>query len=223
MVDIFFPKKCIICEKTIIPKNFPSWICKNCYQSIEFIDIIECNRCGSPFADRCLCNLLDDKITQVRSLFIYDNVGKELIHKWKYSGFYFIKDIFKKFLIKKHFFKKYDGVIAVPVFWIKKILRGFNQAFEISKIISDNFKIKNYSSHISRKIYSKPQMKIGDYNLRKENVKGVFKILKPIYCENLLIVDDIITSCATVNEMSKTIIESGFKGNIEIFTLGLAL
>jgi len=219
IIDFIFPKRCIICNKKI---SF-SWICKNCLREIEFIKLIECDRCGSPFYDRCLCNSLSENIQQVRSLFIYDNVAKELIHKWKYSQIYFIKELFEKYLIKNNYFQNFDGVMAVPLHWLKKVLRGFNQAYELSKIISDYFKIKNYSNHVKRKKYSKAQMLIENYENRKENVKGIFKILKPLECKNLLLVDDIITSCSTVNELAEELRNSNFEGNISVFTLGLAL
>ncbi len=222
MLNVIFPKKCIICNKKIISDSFPSWICKNCYSSIEFINHIKCEKCGSPFSNKCLCNFLDKNISKVRSIFIYDGVGKELIHKWKYSGVYYIKDIFEK-LIKRKKFNEYDGIIAVPIFWLKKIVRGFNQAFEISSIISNYFNIKNFSSYIKRIKFTKPQIKIDNYKLRQENVKGIFKIIKPINCDHLLIVDDIITSCSTVNEIAKTLRYSNFSGKIDVFTIGLAL
>ena len=223
LLDFFFQKRCILCHKIINSKVFPSWICRNCYESIEFIESLECQRCGSPFMDRCLCNMLIDNIKLVRSLFIYDGAGKELIHKWKYSNLYFIGDIFKRKIKNMNFFSNFDGIISVPIYFIKKIVRGFNQAHEIGKFISDFFRIKNYSNYIARKKYTKPQMIYENSSLRRENVKGAFKLKAKIDCKNLLIVDDIITSASTVNEIIETLIKSGFKGKVSVFTIGMAI
>ncbi len=220
---MLFPKRCIICHQHIKSNIYPSWICRSCYEEIEFIKNIECEKCGSPFNNKCLCHLLNHNISYIRSLFIYDNVGKELIHKWKFSGLFFIKDLFEKLIKRENFFTKYDGIIAVPIHFTKKILRGFNQAFVIADIISKNFNIQNLSNNIKRKKFTKPQMKIKDYKNREKNVKNIFKVIKPFNCSYLLIVDDIITSCSTVNEIAITLRKSNYTGKIDVFTLGLAL
>ena len=223
ILDFFFKKRCILCHRIINSKIFPSWLCRRCYESIEFIENIECYRCGSPFMDRCLCNMLSDNIEFVRSLFIYDGAGKELIHKWKYSNLYFVGDIFKRKIKNINFFSNFDGSLSVPIYFLKKIFRGFNQAHEIGKFISELFKIKDYSSFLIRKRYTKPQMIYDDYSLRRKNVKGIFKLKGKIDCRNLLIVDDIITSASTVNEITETLIKSEFKGKISVFTVGMAI
>jgi len=222
MIDIIFKRKCIICDYTISSKNYPAWICKNCLNSIEYIKQIKCLRCGSPFDDKCLCKYLSSEINSVRSLFLYDGVGKELIHKWKYGGYYFIKDLFEKKL-RSIDFSNYDGILAVPIFFLRKIKRGFNQANIVAKIISKRFKIKDYSHFITRVKYSLPQMKIENYDDRKKNVKNIFRLKKSFLCDNLLIVDDIITSCSTVNEIANLLRKNDFNGDIDIFTLGMAV
>ncbi len=221
LIDLIFGRNCLICNSFIKNRYYPSWICKDCYKKIFFIKKIYCKRCGSPFHSKCLCGLLNKEISTVRSLFIYDDVGKELIHKWKYSGYFFIAELFKKKILN-YDFSKFDGIMAVPLSLYKMVKRGFNQALIISKFISEHFKIKNFSNLISRK-YSKPQMEIDDYILRRENVKGIFKLKNLPECDKLLIVDDIITSCSTVNEITNLLKKSGFQGEISIFTISMAL
>jgi len=51
-----------------------------------------------------LCGNLHPSIAQIRSIFIFDGAGKELIHKWKFGmGYYYIKDLFKKLELDKPF------------------------------------------------------------------------------------------------------------------------
>ena len=222
MINLIFKRKCLICDSNITAKNYPGWICKNCLNSIEYIKDIKCLKCGSPYDDKCLCKYIYSEIESVRSLFLYDGVGKELIHKWKYAGYWFIKDIFEKKL-KLIDFSQYDGIIAVPIFFLRKIKRGFNQANIIAKIISDRFKIKNFSNCIVRKKHTPPQIKIENYEERKKNVKNIFKLKNSFECDNLLIVDDIITSCATVNEIAILLRKNNFKGKINVFTISMAV
>ncbi len=222
LVNFFLGNNCIICNKKINSNIFPQWVCKNCLSQIIYIKKISCLRCGSPLQEKCLCNFLSNDIENVRSLILYDSIGKELIHKWKYSGYTFIIDIFRKKIENMNNFQKYDGILSVPIFFFKKLTRGFNQSNILSSIISKKFKINDYSKSIKKR-YSKSQMSMKNYRARKENIKNKFKIVSPINCNYLLIVDDVITSCSTVNEISHELRKKGFKGKIDVFTLSLAI
>jgi ComF family protein len=219
MLDLIFNKKCIICRKDIKNYQYPAWICKDCLKQIEFINEIFCDRCGSPFKGKCICFQLEDSIKEIKSCFLYNGIGKELIHKWKYSKIFFIKDYFERIFIKNYPYKhiNFDIVFYIPIHFLKKIYRGFNQAEVLAKIISENFSMEMNNS-LKRKKYRKAQFLCKDYIERSKNIQNVFKITKNRNFNNILLIDDIITSGATVNEVAKL-----FKfSNIYVYTLSTA-
>jgi len=225
ILDYIFERKCIFCKKNIKVKQFPGWICKNCLKLFEFIENVYCDRCGTPFMEKCFCNRLSENIVKMRSIFIYDGVGKEAIQKWKYSGVYYMKDIFEKFLKLRYPFKQesIESVTAVPIHFFKKIKRGFNQSEIIAQFIHKEFGLDNCSNFFKRRKYSKPQSFCDNYLQREKNINGCFIVKKNFFSNSILIVDDIFTSGATINEMIKIVKNINPEIKVYVLTLSLAL
>jgi ComF family protein len=168
---------------------------------------------------------LTPSIKLVRALFRFHGSGKELIHKWKYGTNFFIKDLWQK-QIKKNFpfgREDFSGIVPVPAHFAKVVSRGFNQSFEIAKIISRNFNKKIYANNIVRKKYTKAQSLFEDFENRKNNVKNAFKVKRSFTAKSILIVDDIITSGSTVNELAESILSVNRDITFKIFTLAYAI
>ncbi len=216
-----------MCERNILSKAYPSWICKECLKKILFIEKRDsqiCFRCGSPLSNRCLCPNLNNNIKMLRGIFIYDGVGREIIHKWKYSNIYFIKDYFERLIIRRFpvNYPQFDVVIPIPIHFYKRITRGFNQSNTLAEFISKRFKIKYTPNLILRKRNSKSQSLCKNYKERERNIASAFKLnCNPDNFTNskILIVDDIITSGSTVNEVAKLFPNS----EIYIFTMAMAV
>ncbi len=168
---------------------------------------------------------MNSSVTQIRALFRFHGAGKELIHKWKYSQVFFIKDLWAR-LIRKRFpynTNEFETIIPVPAHFTKILYRGFNQSYEIAKIVSANCKLPVDNSLVTRKRYTKPQSKYSEYTLRSKNISKAFKITANIKNQKILIVDDIITSGSTVNELAKTILNKNEFIKFSVFTLAYAI
>ncbi len=219
MIDFIFPRKCILCRSNIKSSNYPAWICKNCLKSIEYIEKIYCNRCFSPYEDKCICQNLYYNIKEIKSCFLYNGQGKELIHKWKYSKIFFIKDFFEKVFIKHYPYKNltFDIILFVPIFFIKKIFRGFNQSEILAHSLAKHYSL-NLNYNLKRVKFRKSQVKCKNYSERQGNIKNVFKFRDENRYKNILLIDDIITSGSTVSEIAKFFPES----DIYVYTLSIA-
>jgi competence protein ComFC len=110
-------------------------------------------------------------------------------------------------------------IIPVPLHKRKLRYRGFNQSQLLANAISDNLappiKIRT-ADILERKKYNPAQMEIKNYQKRIENVKNIFS-LRPdfdkIMLRNkiVLLVDDIATTGATLQECTKVLKENGVK------------
>jgi ComF family protein len=130
-----------------------------------------------------------------------------------------IKELKKElaFLIISHFLlldKKPDfsNFVLVPVPLSKKKLkwRGFNQAEEIAKELANFLKIPLISDCLIKTKETKDQVELSEKE-RKENVKGAFYIKnkEKIAGKNVLLVDDVFTTGATMEEAAKVLKEAG--------------
>ncbi len=149
-----------------------------------------------------------------------DPLVKKLVHNFKYR---FISDISQplaklitKALIRNDFILP-DLIIPVPLHPRRLRWRGFNQSFLLAKHISKeiapflNIQIFNI---LERKKYNQPQMQIRAYQERLRNVRNIFGLKKEadvnlIKNKNILLIDDIATTGATLEECAKVLKSAG--------------
>lgn len=112
--------------------------------------------------------------------------------------------------------KNIDFIIPVPVSETRKAERGFNQVEELLEIGNIPYlKIKRVKN-------TKHMYLFKDKELREKNLSGAFEIDKDLNGKNLLIVDDIFTTGATVEEISREIRKRYSVKKITVFTIALS-
>jgi len=196
--ELFFPITCLECKK-------PGFlICSSCFKKIPL------HKKGS----------LKSNQTDIDKLIIatyYNNpLVKQMIYRYKYD---FIKDLSKplaKLMIKqlnKSLESRPEDFLLIPIPLHKKRLkwRGFNQAHFLCLEISQGLNMLTSDKVLLRVKHSQPQMSIKSSKKRRENIKSVFKI-NPEFKENLknkniILVDDVSTTGATLKEAAKILKE----------------
>lgn len=156
-------------------------------------------------------------LLQVYSLYRFQRNGvlQILLHQFKYKG----KDYLGEFLDKQlaislqnnHEFIYPDVVIPVPLHKKKERKRGYNQSLIIAKKMSQIWKIPIMDNAINRVSYSSTQTKKRRYE-RCENVNTIFELnekkKEEIKNKHILIIDDIVTTGATIEACVKEILKS---------------
>jgi ComF family protein len=142
---------------------------------------------------------------------------RELVHSLKYDGLKPItqematlinqslgKNILKLLNPEKTF------IIPIPLHPIKLKQRGFNQseqlAREIAQKLGKGWRVKNI---LIRKINNKSQTECLNKKERIENVRGIFTVKQKLEGQDLIVVDDVFTSGATMREVIKTLKSAG--------------
>lgn len=162
------------------------------------------------------------KLNNIYYVWDYNEYFKKLIFNYKYKRKKKISKLIAELIYKEFYYvlekEKIDIVISVPINKKRKRERGFNQVDEILKAL----KIKYVE--IERIKNTKKMHKILDEELRKENVKGSFTINKKIDLanKNILLVDDIITTGATLKEIKNSILQNIKLKNTNIVVFCLA-
>jgi len=234
ILNFVFPLDCKICEKPIRESKGYS-VCENCFKTIELIEQPYCIKCGKPLIPTdffkqnrevlCLdCKRKKYSFEFSRSTGIYDKVLKKCIHLFKYYGEKkFAKPLGKlmvDYLLKNNEFEnKFDLIIPVPLHKNDLKKRGFNQSVLLSKVIGDYFSIPVGESVLIKKKITPFQVNLSKKE-REKNILKAFSVEKPeeINGKNILILDDVFTTGATVEECAKELIKSRAK-NIFVLTL----
>lgn len=210
--DIFFPRRCVVCGK------YNTILCFECAKEIEYIKTPICLRCGKitkygEFCSKCRSHFSLDGIIYAA---IYDNAPiKELLHHLKYNQITepaeLLGDIISDGVSMLPFDRKKLAVVPVPLYIKREQQRGYNQSELIARRLSTRLglpggcalvRIKNTSTQVG---------------LRKEermkNVMGAFCCTDKdlIRGKIVLLVDDVVTTGATLNECGKVLKEAGAK------------
>jgi len=225
LLDILFPKFCLGCKAEGI------YLCEDCKACLEISENVFC-LCETPqrlsFTSKCSkCSL--KKLDGLYFALSYRNkIVKKLIHQFKYEPF--IKDLSENLadLIITHFKalnkceKNFEGKILIPIPLARKKLknRGFNQAEEIAKKLSEKLKIPVITDCLIKIKENLPQMELSEKE-RQENIKGVFEVncKEKIQGKKILLVDDVYTTGATMEEAARILKKSGAK---EVFGVVVA-
>jgi len=103
-----------------------------------------------------------------------------------------------------------EALLPVPMHRRRVWSRGYNQALEIARPLSQHFHIPLLTDHVIRTRYIRPQTEL-DARLRKQNVKGSFQVVKELCQKHVAIVDDVVTTASTVKELSRVLSNAGVK------------
>ena len=222
-IDFLFPRTCFCCNSRI--EN--GIICKICESDLNEIQNI-CLKCGADQQkNNCrFCKNNDFIFDEARSIFQFGKNLQILIHELKYNEMIKVSGLLGKFaadyLQRNNHFSKIDMIAPVPLHKVRKRDRGFNQAELLSKEISERMNWKHTPDLILRNRFTQTQTKLGRED-RHRNVSGAFtlNIKYDIKNKNILIVDDVFTTGATVNSLS-TILKDNEAGNVFVLTIARA-
>ena len=196
--ELFFPITCLRCNKP------GSLICPSCFRKIPLHK-----------KDSSKSNQTDlDKL--VIATYYNNPLVKQMIYRYKYD---FIKDLSKplaKLMIKQlnnSLDLRPEDSLLIPIPLHKKRLkwRGFNQAHLLCLEIGQGLNMLTSDKVLLRVKHSQPQMSIKSSKKRKENIKQVFQInpsfKSDVNNKTIILIDDVSTSGATLEEAAKTLKE----------------
>ena len=207
-IDFFIPRHCPGCKNTLMLDE--SSMCKSCLASIKKADpeilSLEYER---KFASSGI-------ISGFTSLFVFekDKALQSFIHSIKYN---------KRFLNAKYLGKlisndlneqltrwNIDYISPVPLHSLRKAERGFNQSKYIAIGIGKELGIKVKSNLLKRTRYTETQTNL-TFKEREENISNAFKVKhkRLIEGKTFLLVDDVITTGATIRECGKVLLDEG--------------
>ncbi len=209
MLDFLFPKECLVCSKT------GSWLCNRCKKKLlaTLPNCYICKKLSNGYFTHKDCKK-SSCLNQVITLWKYNEVSKKLIHNFKYKNRFrvgnFLFSLFEEKLKKADF---NDSVlIPLPSHKSKTLERGFNPTEVLASFIGEKLGIEVNSSFVMKKTKNISQASLG-YDKRVENVTDIFEINQEEICnirryEKILVVDDIITTGATLDEISSEILKN---------------
>lgn len=217
--DYILPRFCCACKTKLSISQ--DTICDSCFSKIQKSTPARLqHEFERKFANKNI-------ITGFYAPFVFEK-DKELqhaIHALKYQNKFgvgiFLGSVIaceiKKIKSDWHF----DLVIPIPLHHLKKAERGYNQSYFIAKGVGKVLKTKSSDRIVKRIKYTESQTKM-NLNEREQNISQAFKIIfkDAVAGKNILLLDDVITTGATISECGKILLDAGAK---KIYAASIAI
>ncbi len=209
IVNAVYPNRCVGCE-AIIPKD--EVFCDYCFEMLpKARGDNRCKTCGC-IKKECQCKYRAFHFTSVTAPFYNDGIARKAMYAFKFRHKPYYADAFAREMvinIKNDFYGvDFGGVVYVPLPLIRGLKRGYNQSRELAKRIADLSDIPLIENALGCNPHKKLQHKT-DIKQRFQNVKGMYYPNIPLRGRRILLVDDIKTTGATLDECSKALLKAG--------------
>ena len=208
LFDFILPRFCPSCRNKLIYTE--KTICNSCLSKIKLADpeFIKSEYQRKYGSKRIISGFISHYI------FEKDKELQHIIHALKYDKKFHI-GIFLGKSLGEYFKSQFQSwnismIVPIPLHHLKKAERGFNQSYYIAKGISSQTSIAIKSNVMKRMRFTQSQTTM-TLKEREENVEGAFKVRKTenIKGKNILLVDDVMTTGATINECGKVLLDAG--------------
>jgi ComF family protein len=222
ILDALFPILCLSCGK----EGF--WLCEKCLSQTKLLDFQVCPACEEMITEKgCQCRAcrtsqkssLDSLVAAVS---YEDPAARHLVHNLKYR---FVSDISEPLaklisrVLVRNDIALPDFLVPVPLHPRRLRWRGFNQSFLLASRISEELTPLtgvDILDILERTRFNRPQMQIRNYQERLQNMQNIFALktdTSPDLIKNkkILLIDDIATTGATLEECAKVLKSAGAK------------
>ena len=222
LLDLFYPRSCLHCKRNL-NNSRELYICEDCNRQIPYVNEFHCIRCGAaigPYSTSMAkegCPVCKGKCLHFDTMTAaahYDGVMKTLIHQFKYARQKFLFRILNDVVITQKNLKEIvpdiDVIVPVPLYWLKKMYRGFNQSELLSLGIQRYFSKPISANNLCRIKNTESQTHLSK-SQRQANIHNAFFVKYPrsFQGKKVLLVDDVLTTGVTASECSKKLKESG--------------
>ncbi len=229
--EFLAPSACLVCRGDVIDRI--QLLCSDCQNNLQTSNSgygPVCPFCRRPdkAAGSCDKCLLNDTL-RLFSWGLYDGSLKDLILEFKFKGAYeigpFLTRLAALSLDERISLRRYDLVIPVPLHSLREKERDFNQSDIIAAELAGILNLET-NNRILKRIRATGQQSTLPPKERWPNVKNAFAVDEDFHCQLhgkvVLLVDDIVTTGATIFEASDALLKAG-AARVDAFSLAWAI
>lgn len=239
VLDWIYPPRCRFCGEPL-PGHEEEYFCSACREKIRIVSHPFCPTCGRPFLDGggedhlCgYCLMRSPYFERARAWACYPTEAieghplREVLQRFKYGRKLSLGKPLGRLMARDcaPFFHgcAFDVIVPVPLHPKRLRWRGFNQALVLARAVGRGWGVPVDPFILVRSRETPPQTQLAEEERRK-NVRGAFALdqRKTVKGKIVLLVDDVYTSGATVNECSRALRRGGAKG-VCVLTLARAV
>ena len=215
---LIWPPQCGRCGASISQQHS---LCASCWGTLHFVSDPHCKVCGVPLPDTTLhnnvcagCLAQPPAFDGARSSFVYDEGIRPLILAYKHADRLDLTPLLSQFLIRTLATTDWaiDVIVPVPLHRWRLFRRQYNQSAELARYVSQYLSVPFLPNSVKRG-RSTPSQGLYSRARRRANMTGAFHVnakkAADLEGRSVLMVDDVLTTGATVNELARVLKKSG--------------
>jgi competence protein ComFC len=216
-LEFLFPTGCAGCG--VVGRGF---LCEDCLKHVHYIDQPRCSHCSIPLGTEnsrycSRCRELRSDYNNGISIAIYEDPLGKLIRNLKFNREIGVADFLAELVVKRakvdtQLLKLFncDLIHPIPLAKPRAANRGFNQSALIAKLLAKQYGIEYCDDSVVRVRDTRSMIGLG-YTERLSNIRNAFEVRKPeqIEAKSVLLVDDVMTTGATIEECARTLKMAG--------------
>lgn len=223
LLSCLFPSRCILCQRTLTGHMSDGRleICSACLYELPHNHCC-CPRCALPLPEDASAGVLCGRCIKktplfdyAYSLFRYEDEVVSLVHQLKFAEkitysrslgemLYSLLEEQLKEIESSLMVNKPDCLLPVPLHNSRLRQRGYNQSIEIARVMAKKLDIPIAYEVVIRRRRTSAQTGL-HARQRLKNIRGAFEVVADVKNKHLLIIDDVMTTGATVNELAKVL------------------
>lgn len=214
--DLLWPMHCAGCGRSAKT----DCLCRSCAVDLPLIKAPLCEVCSQPFpggGSSLVCSNCRERhfhfvcsLSHVRA----HGYVREMIHRLKYNGERWLALPLANWMAElrddaRLEFARIEALVPVPLHPLRQRERGFNQAALLADNLSRHWNIPS-KNFLRRTVYTETQTHFARH-VRLQNLRDAFQVPDPALIEgkSLLLVDDVFTTGATLDECARTLLDNG--------------
>lgn len=223
--NLVFPPTCLLCGD---PGAADRDACQPCTDALPWLGSA-CPICALPLSAAAprqpcgACQRRHPPFDRVMAVFRYEEPVRHLIQGLKFNARYAHARLLGSLLADRvgQLTEPPEAIIPVPLHPARYRERGFNQSLEIARAVSGQTGIP--TDHVLCRRIRRTNAQIGlTARERRRNIRSAFAVVKPLPYRHVALLDDVVTTGATVGELAKTLRRAG-ADRIEVWTCARAI
>jgi ComF family protein len=203
------PALCLLCAGPAARGN----VCDPCRGELPYLPASRCPRCALPTFDGQLCGTClatPPQFDRVLASCAYAFPLDRLIQRLKFSGYLAAVPLLAELMAAEveRAQSRPDAILAVPLSSERLRERGFNPALEIARLLARRTGIGLMTNACVRVRHADPQSAL-EWSQRRRNVRGAFVCTTDLRTLSVAVVDDVLTTGATLNEVASALRKAG--------------
>lgn len=222
LVSLFAPRTCPVCGGELSRDAIA--VCSMCEISAPLTNLWE--QQDNAMTER-FWGIIPVERAAALFWWIEGSQWRESVHRFKYAGAWLTAYNMGRWLgilmRQSGNFDNIDLVLPVPLHWLRRLQRGYNQSEYIARGIAAELGAKLDTRSLRRYRYNRTQTSQSATE-RWNNVEGIFRVARPerLKGRSVLIVDDVFTTGATIMSLGETILKTVPDCRLSVATLAVS-